>query len=118
VKSAFSASGTLRSEIRRYIRAHLRDPELGPTSVARAFSMSLRALHALFEDADASVAVLIRNERLARCEEDLRRHNGGSVTDIAFRWGFCDAAHFSRVFKRHYGMTPSEIRQAALGGGG
>ena len=47
--------------------------------------------------------------------EDLRRCNGGSVTDIAFRWGFCDAAHFSRVFKREFGATPSEIRQGALG---
>ena len=45
---------------------------------------------------------------------DLQRPNGGSVTDIAFRWGFCDAAHFSRVFKREFGATPSEIRQAAL----
>ncbi len=104
----------LRVEIRRHIRAHLRDPDLGPASIAQAFAMSLRALHALFEDADSSVAVLVRNERLARCEEDLRRPNGGSVTDIAFRWGFCDAAHFSRVFKRHFGATPSEIRQAAL----
>ena len=39
--------------------------------------------------------------------------NGGSVTDIAFRWGFCDAAHFSRVFKREFGATPSEVRQGA-----
>jgi AraC-like DNA-binding protein len=104
----------LQADVRRYIRSHLRDPDLGPTSIAQAFAMSLRALHALFEDADASVAVLVRNERLARCEEDLRRPNGGSVTDIAFRWGFCDAAHFSRVFKRQFGQTPSEVRQAAL----
>jgi AraC family transcriptional activator of tynA and feaB len=104
----------LRTDIRRHVRAHMREPELGPAAIARAFSMSLRALHALFEDAEVSVAVLIRNERLARCAEDLRRVNGGSVTDIAFRWGFCDAAHFSRVFKRHYGATPSEVRQAAF----
>ena len=35
------------------------------------------------------------------------------MTDIAFRWGFCDAAHFSRVFKREFGATPSEVRHAA-----
>jgi AraC family transcriptional activator of tynA and feaB len=104
----------LRAEIRRYVRGHLQEPELGPVSIARAFSISVRALHALFEDADASVAALVRNERLARCLEDLRRRNGGSVTDIAFRWGFCDAAHFSRVFKREFGATPSEIRHDAL----
>ena len=83
-------------------------------SIARAFSISVRALHALFEDADASVAVLVRSERLARCLEDLRQRNGGSVTDIAFRWGFCDAAHFSRVFKREFGVTPSDVRHEAL----
>jgi AraC family transcriptional regulator, positive regulator of tynA and feaB len=104
----------LRAEIRRYVRAHLQEPGLGPVSIARAFSISVRALHALFEDADASVAAQVRNERLARCLEDLRRRNGGSVTDIAFRWGFCDAAHFSRVFKREFGATPSEIRHEAL----
>ena len=51
---------------------------------------------------------------LRRCFEDLERPSGGSVTEIAFRWGFRDAAHFSRVFKREYGATPSEARHAAL----
>jgi AraC family transcriptional regulator, positive regulator of tynA and feaB len=104
----------LRAEIGRYVRSHLQDPALGPVSIARAHAMSVRALHALFEDVDASVARLVRSERLARCLEDLQRRNGGSVTDIAFRWGFCDAAHFSRVFKREFDATPSEVRQAAL----
>lgn len=103
----------IRAEIRRYVRSHLQDPTLGPASIARAYAMSVRALHALFEDVDVSVAGLVRSERLARCMEDLRQPNGGSVTDIAFRWGFCDAAHFSRVFKRSFGATPSEIRQQA-----
>jgi AraC-like DNA-binding protein len=105
-----------RAEIRRYVRTRLQDPQLAPASIARAYAMSVRALHALFEDADMSVAGLVRSERLARCREDLQRPNGGSVTDIAFRWGFTDAAHFSRVFKRAFGATPSEIRNAALGG--
>ena len=45
---------------------------------------------------------LVRRERLARCYEDLGLPSGGSVTEIAFRWGFRDAAHFSRVFKREF----------------
>jgi AraC family transcriptional activator of tynA and feaB len=104
----------MRAEIARYVRTHLQDPQLGPASIARAYAMSVRTLHALFEDADASVAGLVRRERLARCLEDLQQPNGGSVTEIAFRWGFCDAAHFSRVFKRAFGTTPSEVRHAAL----
>lgn len=111
--SRAATRAAMRAEIRRYVRTHLQDPLLGPVSIARAYSMSVRALHALFEDADTSVAGLVRSERLARCMEDLQRPNGGSVTDIAFRWGFCDAAHFSRVFKREFSATPSEIRQTA-----
>jgi AraC family transcriptional regulator, positive regulator of tynA and feaB len=106
----------MRAEIRRYVRTHLQDPAVGPASIARAYAMSVRALHALFEDVDESVAGLVRTERLGRCLEDLQRLNGGSVTDIAFRWGFCDAAHFSRVFKRAFGVTPSEVRHRALRG--
>jgi AraC-like DNA-binding protein len=79
--------------------------------------MSVRALHALFEDTDESVAALVRRERLARCLADLERANAGSVTEIAFRWGFRDTAHFARAFKREYGQTPTEVRQAALARG-
>lgn len=104
----------MRAEIRRYVRAHLQEPGLDPAAIARTYAISLRALHALFEEADCTVAALVRDERLARCREDLQRVNGGSVTDIAFRWGFGDAAHFSRAFKRAFGATPSEVRHAAL----
>jgi AraC-like DNA-binding protein len=117
VPSSRSATrAQMRAEIRRYVKSHLQDPNLGPASIARAYAMSVRALHALFEDAETSVAGLVRSERLGRCLEDLQRPNGGSVTDIAFRWGFCDAAHFSRVFKRTFGSTPSDTRHAALTG--
>jgi len=114
--SRVASRAAIRAEIRRYVRTHLQDPLLGPASIAQTYAMSVRALHALFEDADTSVAGLVRSERLARCHEDLQRRNGGSVTDIAFRWGFTDAAHFSRVFKRAFGATPSEIRNRAPSG--
>ena len=102
------------ADVRRYIRGHLQDATLGPESIAGAHAMSVRALHALFEDSDDSICGLIRHERLARCHEDLELLNGGSVTEIAFRWGFHDAAHFARVFKAHYEQTPSEVRRDAL----
>jgi AraC family transcriptional activator of tynA and feaB len=101
------------AEIRRYVRLHLQDPALGPEAIARAHAISVRALHALFEDSAESVAGLVRRERLARCMGDLQLTTGGSVTEIAFRWGFRDAAHFSRVFKREFGATPSEVRAGA-----
>lgn len=104
----------MREEIRNYIRRNLQDVELGPSTIAAAHSICVRALHGLFEDVDESVAGLVRSERLARCMEDLKQPDGGSVTTIAFRWGFSDTSHFCRVFKRAFGMTPSEVRRAAM----
>jgi AraC family transcriptional activator of tynA and feaB len=103
----------MREDIRRHVRMHLQDPGLGPASIAQAYSISVRALHGLFEEVDESVAGLVRSERLTRCMQDLRQPSGGSVTDIAFRWGFSDSAHFSRVFKRAFGVTPSAVRREA-----
>jgi AraC family transcriptional regulator, positive regulator of tynA and feaB len=105
----------LQAEVRRYVRAHVQDPALNPETIAGAHALSVRALHALFEESPESVAGLVRRERLARCLEDLELPSGGSVTEIAFRWGFRDAAHFSRVFKREFEVTPSDARREALG---
>jgi AraC family transcriptional activator of tynA and feaB len=112
--SRASRRTAMLAEIRRHVRLHLQDPTLGPEAIARAHAISVRALHALFEDSAESVAGLVRRERLARCLGDLQLTSGGSVTEIAFRWGFRDAAHFSRVFKREFGLTPSEVRAAAI----
>lgn len=104
----------MREDIRHHVRMHLQEPGLGPASIAQAYSISVRALHGLFEEVDESVAGLVRSERLTRCMQDLQQPGGGSVTDIAFRWGFSDSAHFSRVFKRAFGVPPSAVRRAAV----
>jgi len=35
-----------------------------------------------------------------------------NVSEICFRWGFNEAAHFSRVFREQYGMSPAILAQA------
>ncbi|WP_166459297.1 helix-turn-helix domain-containing protein [Amycolatopsis pithecellobii] len=120
VEPLLPASKTLRREAlraraRRYIRAHLADPALGPEPIARELLASLRTLHAAFEDSGDTVASFIRRTRLARCREDLADPSGGSVTEIAFRWGFSDATHFSQAFKREYGISPRDVRTQGSG---
>jgi AraC family transcriptional regulator, positive regulator of tynA and feaB len=102
-----------RASVRRYIYDNLSDPALTPPRIAAANAMSLRALHALFEETDESVAQMIRRERLRRAFDDLTGTRDESVSDVALRWGFSDAAHFSRVFKREYGMSPSDLRDVS-----
>jgi len=58
----------------------------------------------------------IGHQRLQACMRDLKNpaQLPRTITDIAFSWGFSNSAHFSRVFREHAGLSPSEFRQAAL----
>jgi AraC-like DNA-binding protein len=38
------------------------------------------------------------------------------VIDIALTWGFSSAAHFSRAFRRKYGLSPIEFRRTRPAG--
>ena len=32
------------------------------------------------------------------------------IYEIAYRWGFVSEAHFSRAFRRAFGLTPGDVR--------
>jgi AraC-like DNA-binding protein len=53
----------------------------------------------------------IRNRRLEKAKE-LLIHSGLSVTDVCFATGFENVTHFSKVFKKKYGVPPSEVKQS------
>jgi AraC-like DNA-binding protein len=103
----------LLQKIYSYIDLHLASPELSPGSIAAAHYISTRHLHSLFRQADTTVSTWIRERRLERCRTDLLDPvlSDRTVSAIAARWGFTDAAHFSRVFKASYGVSPSELRR-------
>lgn len=50
----------------------------------------------------------IRNRRLEKAKE-LLMNSALSVTDVCFATGFENVAHFSKSFKKKYGVPPSEI---------
>jgi AraC-like DNA-binding protein len=39
------------------------------------------------------------------------RHRGTDITDLALELGYCSHSHFTNVFRRHLGITPSQYRQ-------
>ena len=101
---------------RRYIIDHLADPDLSPTVVAQALGMSVRYLHALFRAEDTSPFRWIMEQRLEKAARRLAdpREAGRSITNIAFGVGFKSAAHFTRTFKRRYGVVPRDYRQGTM----
>ncbi|MGC4835687.1 helix-turn-helix domain-containing protein [Micromonospora vinacea] len=102
---------TLRARVVDFIDRHLDSNELSPGSIAAAHHISLRSLHRLFEAEATTVAELIRAKRLEQCRRDLGNPLlRQPVHVIAARWGFPDRAHFSRLFRAHYGRSPQEYR--------
>ncbi|GAA1771401.1 helix-turn-helix transcriptional regulator [Nonomuraea bangladeshensis] len=103
------------------------DPELWMLTLVRTGTMwleqgrdhiSVRYLHHIFRQEEQTIGGYIRGQRLERCRADLTdgRHAGRSVTEIAARWGFADAAAFNRAFRSAYGMPPGVYRRHAATG--
>lgn len=107
-----SGHRALAQRIRQYIDTNLASVDLGPTQIAAAHFISTRHLHSVFHEQGTTVSSWIRERRLERCRRDLLDVllADRPVAAIAARWGFVDAAHFSRVFRAAYGISPSELR--------
>ncbi len=102
----------LLQKIYAHINANLGSAELTPGSIAAAHYISVRHLHSLFAELDTTVSTVIRKRRVEQARAELAdpAFATRTVAAIAARWGFVDAAHFSRVFKQQYGISPSELR--------
>jgi len=95
------------------IERRLDDPELALASVAQAEGISERYLQKLFEGVGDNFTHYVRERRLQRAWADLSNpaevHR--SISEIAYRYGFGDSAHFSRAFRHRFGLPPREFRQ-------
>ena len=95
-----------------FIREHLRDPDLCIDQISAALGCTKRYLHMLFSDRGMTVSDYIWQARLQNCRHELETHAGKTVTDVAFSWGFSSSSHFSRVFRKYFGIVPSSIHKA------
>ena len=107
-----SAVGARRLEAKRFIEAHLKRPGLAPSVVAAAMRVSPRYLRMLFSADQETVSAFILRRRLEECARQIASTlwRGRTLTEIAFTYGFNSAAHFTRVFRDQYGMTPRQYR--------
>jgi AraC-like DNA-binding protein len=93
-----------------YIAQHLHDVNLDGKHIASALNVSNASLHRAFSAADTSLMRHVWSCRLERAADLLVRQRKVSVriSEIAYRCGFQNAAHFSRTFKARFGMSPRE----------
>lgn len=112
-----SVVGRRYAKARRFIEHNLRDPELGPQSIARALNVSSRYLRMIFAGEKESVSSYILRRRLEEVAQQLvdPRWRGRSICEIAFGWGFNSAPHFSRSFRERFGVSPRQYRLRQTG---
>jgi AraC-like DNA-binding protein len=105
---------TMRQRIQRYIAAHLDQPTLQAEALSAQFRISRTQLYRLFEPL-GGVAHYIQEQRVTRACAELcsPAHDHRRIYEIAFALGFSSEAHFSRVFRSTFGLSPSDVRARA-----
>ncbi|HEY4200857.1 MAG TPA: AraC family transcriptional regulator [Devosiaceae bacterium] len=99
-------------EIKALVARRLPDGDIGVDVVATALGLTVRYVQRLFEDEGTTFTTFILNQRLANAHKMLRdvRHASRLVGAIAHECGFGDVSHFNRMFRRLYGVSPSDVR--------
>lgn len=94
------------------IQRHYPDPALNRSRVAQAVGVSERQLSRLFAAEATTFADFLLQQRLQSAERMLVGQEHATMSAIARRCGFSSASHFSRAFKAHKGLSPSEMLSA------
>jgi AraC-like DNA-binding protein len=100
------------ARVRSVIEAKFAEP-LTARDIAAAAGVSVRYANALLAQQVTYMFRFILSLRLERCRRafDDRRQDHRSLSEIAYGWGFSDMTHFSRSFKKTFGVLPSEYRR-------
>lgn len=101
----------LMERVMNYMNEHLADPDLNVEKLTADVGISRAQLHRkLKEIAGVSAGEFIRNLRLEQAAR-LIEEGQINITQVAYSVGFNNQTHFSTVFKKHYGMSPSEYAE-------
>jgi AraC-like DNA-binding protein len=102
--------------LRQMVRKHLRSPTLGPESLCRLVGVSRSHLYRMLEGSGGAARYIQRQRLLEAhrvlCDAAIARPIFAIAEDFCFE----DASSFSRAFRREFGLSPSDVRSAALAG--
>ena len=103
-----SGDERLMERVMNVMNKFLDDPEFNVEALAREVGLSRVQLHRKMKEiAGVSTAVFIRNLRMKKAVT-LLQEGKLNISEIADAVGFDNQANFSTVFKKFYGMSPTE----------
>jgi TolB-like protein/AraC-like DNA-binding protein/Tfp pilus assembly protein PilF len=99
------------NKLNEIIRENLHNEKLGVEDLSREMGMSYsRILRKLKSLTNKKLSHYIREVRLQQAMEMLL-NNVATISEIAFRVGFSDAAYFNHCFHEYYGYPPGEVKK-------
>jgi AraC-like DNA-binding protein len=101
----------LRRQLEEWIIDHLSLGAIRVRDLAAAHNVASRTVHRAFAATGDTVGSVVRAHRIAAARSDLV-NTTSSIATIAHRWGFCDASHLGREFRRTFSMSPGDYRDA------
>ncbi len=108
----------LRERALDFIADNIWDPRLDAEFAAAALGVSRSTLYRLFE-AEGGVADVIRRKRVHLVSRALTRSGEGrrpTLKELARRYGFSGAQQLTNAFRKHLGLSPSDIERSLAAG--
>jgi AraC-like DNA-binding protein len=101
--------------IKQAIRDRVSDPTLSIESIAKRQGVTPRYIQQLFAAEGVTFTEFVRARRLELAYSRLDAPGARpGIAEVAFACGFGDLSNFNRAFRQRYGMTPSDVRAAAM----
>ena len=106
----------LMDRVMKVINSHLIDSDFNVDMLSEEVGLSRTQLHRKMKEITGiSTGEFIRNHRLQQAAR-LIRERKINISQVAFTVGFNNQTYFSTVFKKHFGMTPSEYAESYKNG--
>lgn len=101
------------SQALRVVEEHVGEHSFNPDGFAEKMNMSVSTLHRKMKALTDRTPMKIINEIRLRNAAKLLTDSSLNITEIAYEVGYDGSTQFGRLFKVHYGVTPSQYRADA-----
>lgn len=102
----------IMSQAEDYVEANLRSC-IKLSDIATHVGYSNYHFHRLFRQySSETIHTFVSRIKIERSSIFLKVRNDLSIIDVAYLYGYSDSSSYTRAFKKHFGISPSEFRIA------